>query len=140
MDGLVVNGMVPVLSVLLGAGLTYWLNVRQRRRSTVENLFDQAIAAVAVADAAQHYLRADFFVQPVAANDDEMRQLRARIELSAIENAAQRAAEARQALARVLQYAPDIRAYYQVADLVIKVPDEIIAQLVTMRDAWLRRR
>ena len=54
MNGLVVNGAVPVLSVLLGAGLTYWLNVRQRRRSTVENLFDQAIAAVAVADAAQH--------------------------------------------------------------------------------------
>lgn len=48
---------MPLLSVLLGAAMTYWLNVRTRRRNHVEDAFNEAIAAVAVADASKSYLR-----------------------------------------------------------------------------------
>jgi hypothetical protein len=51
----VLAAIVPLLSVLLGADLTYALNVRTRRIGQVEDLFDAAIAATAVADACQHY-------------------------------------------------------------------------------------
>lgn len=57
MDGLIVNALVPLSSVLLGAWLTYVLNVKSRRRTNVEDLFNQAIGAVAVADSSSHYIR-----------------------------------------------------------------------------------
>jgi hypothetical protein len=41
---------LPLLSTLLGGGITYWVNVRQRRRTYVEDLFNAAIAAVAAAE------------------------------------------------------------------------------------------
>lgn len=45
---IVANILVPLASVLLGAGITYWLNVRQRRRTFVEDRFNEAIAAVSL--------------------------------------------------------------------------------------------
>jgi hypothetical protein len=47
--------VVPLASVLLGAAITYWLNVRTRRRTKVEDIFHDAIAAVAVAQASRGY-------------------------------------------------------------------------------------
>lgn len=49
------DAFLPLVSVLLGAGLTYWLNVRQRRRNAIDDIFAAAIAAVAVAAAGKHY-------------------------------------------------------------------------------------
>lgn len=51
------TAVLPLVSELLGGALTYWLNVRDRRRSFIEDLFNSAIAAVAVADASKSYLR-----------------------------------------------------------------------------------
>lgn len=45
---ILIDALVPLVSVLLGAAITYWLNVRSRRRNLVETYFDQAIAAVAL--------------------------------------------------------------------------------------------
>lgn len=43
-----VDALVPFLSVILGAAITYWFGVRQRRRTLVDDRFDDAIAAVAM--------------------------------------------------------------------------------------------
>jgi hypothetical protein len=41
------DALVPFGSVLLGSSITYWLNVRSRRRNLVDGYFDDAITAVA---------------------------------------------------------------------------------------------
>jgi hypothetical protein len=38
------TAVLPLLSVLLGSALTYWLNVRARRRTFIEDLINAAIA------------------------------------------------------------------------------------------------
>lgn len=52
----VLNAGLPLASILLGAGITYWLNVRTRKQAAVEDLFNSAIAAVALADVANNYV------------------------------------------------------------------------------------
>lgn len=52
----VVNSVLPLVSVLLGAAITYALNVRTQRRSKVEEVFHEAIAAVAVAVASHDFV------------------------------------------------------------------------------------
>lgn len=136
---LVLNALVPLGSVLLGAALTYWLNVRSKRRSYVEDLFNQAITAVAVADASRHYL-GQLSHPPTELGADEYRQLLAQIARVAIENHFHRTGEAREALGRVLQYEPAIRAYYQDAEAVTRQPDDIIALLTSTRDRLLTSR
>lgn len=40
--------LVPVLSVLMGAAITYWLNVHARNRTRVEDIYHDAIASAAL--------------------------------------------------------------------------------------------
>src|SRR5215470_13374047 len=70
----VMNATVPLASVLIGAGLTYWLGIRTRKRTFVEDLFNEAITAVAVADASQHYIRD--VTQPQALSVEEYVEVR----------------------------------------------------------------
>jgi hypothetical protein len=96
------SAIVPLVFVLLGGGLTYWLNVRTRRRSRVEDLFDEAIAAVAVADASKNYLRR--VAKPAELSESDYRSLLSNIARTAVEVHIQRAAEARETIAKVVQY------------------------------------
>jgi hypothetical protein len=50
------NLLTPLFSVFLGAGITYWLNVRARQRTHIEDLFTAAIAAVATVVASRDYI------------------------------------------------------------------------------------
>src|SRR6266508_3400561 len=99
-----VDALVPLASVLLGAGLTYWINVRQRRRNYVEDLYAEAIAAVAVADASSKYLKS--VARPDHMSEDEHRDLLGWIARTTIEDHILRAREARAAIARVIPYEP----------------------------------
>jgi hypothetical protein len=47
--------LAPFLSLMLGAGLTYWLNVRQRHKTYLDDLFKAAISAVYVSEASVDY-------------------------------------------------------------------------------------
>jgi small neutral amino acid transporter SnatA (MarC family) len=122
-----INVIVPLSSVLLGAALTYWLNVRERRRTLVEDQFNAAITAVAIADASQHYIKQ--FARPEHISDDEFAELLTAIARAAVEGATKRAAEAREAIARVIQYAPDMKPFYEDAQVIVERPDEIIDAL-----------
>lgn len=55
--GIVASSIVPLISVLIGALITYRLNVRLRKHAHVEDRFNEAISAVAVAEANKVYPR-----------------------------------------------------------------------------------
>lgn len=129
------NAVLPLLSVLLGAALTYWLNVRTRRRTYIEDLFNAAISAVAICDASKNYLRR--VGRPPELSDDDYRTLLSNIALKAVENHTQRAAEAREAVARVLQYEPRVQPFYNDAEAITSRPAEVIALLTEARAAVL---
>jgi hypothetical protein len=135
---LILGAVVPLTSVLVGAALTYWLNVRTRRRTQIEDLFNEAITAVAVADASRHYIPQ--VARPAHMTDEAYTDLLGWIARTTIENHTQRCAEAREAIARVVQYEPSIRPHYQDATAVTDRPEQILALLVTARDVRTRRR
>jgi hypothetical protein len=103
--------LLPFLSTAVGAWVTYVVNVRQRRSNYVEDLFNQAIAAVAAAEASQKFInsadgvRADLEGEELRAFIRELRKV-------GIENEAKKWGEARDALAKVLPYQPAVRRYY----------------------------
>jgi hypothetical protein len=46
----VFNAIIPLVSLLIGSGITYLVNVGSRRRNYVEDLINQAIASVAAVE------------------------------------------------------------------------------------------
>jgi hypothetical protein len=51
----VVNIALPLVGIAVGAVITYVLYVRARRRTYIDDLFNQAVAAVAAVDASVDY-------------------------------------------------------------------------------------
>ena len=105
--------VVPLASVLLGAGVTYWLNVRSRRSNRIEDLFDAAIGATAVADVSLHYAHLSGFGRPPGITDQDFQALGEQLVRDGLNNYFKRASEAREAIARVLPYEPRVKPYYQ---------------------------
>jgi hypothetical protein len=132
----VLGATVPLLSVLVGAALTYWLNVRTRRKNTVEDLFNAAIAATAVADASQHYISQVGL--PGGMTETEYGLMIASMIRTGIENNIQRSSEAREAIARVIQYAPELRPYYRGSVISGDKAAEIISLLMKAKERSLR--
>lgn len=120
----VMAAVVPLLSVLLGAAMTYWLNVRTRRRNHIDDAFNEAVAAVAVADASKSYLRR--VAKPAEMSTADYREVLAGMAKTAVENHTKRCGEAREALARVLPYEPAVKQYYENAEAVTNQSDAII--------------
>jgi hypothetical protein len=127
-----VGAVVPLVSVFLGALVTYWVNVRARRRSSAEDLVNAAIAAVAVAEANQ--ARSFRVNLPTDFEGSDGEDLQRRLLLGAIESHNLRVHEAREALAKVLALDDRIREYYLDTDAVFERPMEIIGVLNEIRD------
>jgi hypothetical protein len=102
------NALVPLASVVLGGAITYLINVRQRRRNYVEDLFNQAIAAVAAAEMSVDYMAS--VGRPEHASDADVEHLRSWMVIEGIKHWAITCRQANDALARVLPYAPDLAA------------------------------
>jgi hypothetical protein len=102
----VVAAVVPVLSVGFGGWITYALNVRTRRRTYVEELFDRAISAVSVADASVDYLASAG--RPQHLSDSEYAELQKWFVTQGMQNWAVKVIEANEALAAVAPYAPPV--------------------------------
>lgn len=128
----IINAVVPIGSVLLGAGLTYWLNVRSRRKNFVEDQFNIAIAAVATAQASMHYLKS--VARPANMPEQKFRELLTEIAKVAIENHTQRNGQAREAIACVAQYEPRLKPYYIDAQAIVDKPDAILDLLIEARN------
>jgi hypothetical protein len=131
-----IAAVVPLLSVLLGAVLTLWINVRVRRSNRIEDLFDEAIAATAVADASQNYLRS--IGRPDGLSDQDYKQIIIDLGRTGIENHVKHASEAREALARVVQYEPGVRSYYQDSVIAGDRPQEIIRLLAEAKSRYVK--
>jgi hypothetical protein len=71
---------------------------------------------------------------PKSLKYEEYINVRSGLAIAAIENHTRQAGEARAALARVYQYEPGVKPYYQDAMAVIDHPEEIITFLVEARD------
>ncbi|MFI1208782.1 hypothetical protein ACH4UV_14370 [Streptomyces sp. NPDC020802] len=121
------NAALPLVSVLIGSAITYLLNVRTRRRSKIEDLFHDAIAAVAVVVARNNWTNS---VKVTSSAPDEHADLWAQLEREGIENYARAIAEARAALARASAYAPELKEYFGAdQSIVYNRADEILSKL-----------
>lgn len=103
---LAVNILAPFLSLLAGAALTYWLNVRQRRRSYVDDLFNDAIAAVFAAEASVEY--SSNVGRPDRLSDKNWQELQDWFTTEGVKNWWSRQLEANIAVARVRAYQPEV--------------------------------
>jgi hypothetical protein len=102
--------LIPVLSVLVGAAITYWLNVRTRNRTRTEDIYHDAIAAVAVAAASKNFITQVGRWQ--GATDDEYDAFTSRLGQEGNERYIKAVADARSAIARASAYEPGLRQFY----------------------------
>jgi uncharacterized protein (UPF0333 family) len=130
--------LIPVLSVLAGAAITYWLNVRTRNRTRTEDIYHDAIAAVAVAAASKNFITQVGRWQ--GATDDEYDAFTSRMGQEGNERYIKAVANARSAIARASAYEPGLRRFYAEtsgSEFDDALADEIIAAI---RQALARRR
>ncbi len=102
------DAVVPLASTLLGAGITYGVNVRQRRRNYVEDLVNTAIAAVTVAEVSVDYQATVH--PPQYMHPDDFESYQRWLVTEGMKAWATNVAEANRALARVAPYRPEIEA------------------------------
>jgi len=98
--------LLPLISTLLGAGITYAVNVRDRRRTYVEDLFNQAIAAVAAAESSVNYTAGAG--RPLHLTDAEYSDLQKWMVSEGLKNWVGKCADANEAVARVVPYHPEL--------------------------------
>jgi hypothetical protein len=133
MSSTALDAIVPLASVLLGAAITYGLNVRTRRRTKLEDVLHDAIAAVSEAAASREFISG---VGPwQGATDAEHAAFLSELGRESNREYVRAAARARVALARASAYKPDLRRFAmgdptRLADQA----DDIIAELRRMLD------
>ena len=132
-----VTDLLPLFSVLLGGFVTYWFNVRVRRRTNEEDAYQAAIAAVAVAEASRNFLR--YQSRPARFSDEEYRDLVEERDQKDNDAHIAKVAEAQLAIARLVPYEPSVRYYDKPSDISER-PEEIIGKLSGRLDAIRRRR
>lgn len=132
------SALTTIASVLLGAALTYWMNVRTRRRTAAEDTVDAAIAAVALVEVNSRM--APQIVLPEGIDDTVGLELYRELALAAIAQHNRRGGEAREALARVFVLDERVRPYYLDEDAVYAVPEEIVALLRVIKADVIGRR
>jgi hypothetical protein len=121
------SATLPLLSVLIGSAITYWLNVRARQRSHVDDVFREAIAAVAVASSRQKWLTN---IEWEDAPQEEADRLLLENNRASSLAWAQSVNEARAAVARASVYDPSLTQYYRGSmRWFMENPDIVIGQL-----------
>ncbi len=98
--------LLPFVSTLLRAAITYAINVRHRRRTYLEDLVNAAIAAAAAAEISVDYLAS--VGRPTYMADDDFEKLQSWLVMEGMKAWATKVAEANEALARVLPYQPTL--------------------------------
>ncbi len=102
----VLNAVIPLVSLLIGSGITYWVNVRSRRQNYVEDLINQAIAAVTAAEESVDWTTS--IGKPALMSDDDHARFQAWLITEGLKNWNTRVTDARLALARVMPYVPEV--------------------------------
>jgi hypothetical protein len=132
----VLSAIVPLVSVLVGTAVTYFFNVRVRRRTNEEDAYQAAISAVAVAEASKQTLY--YKSRPASFTEEQYRDMLEELDRKMHESHIERVGEAQQAIARLRAYDPDAR-YYKAPSEISERPDEII-DLLSQRLTKVRQR
>jgi hypothetical protein len=133
----VVSVLLPLVSIAVGAGLTYWLNVRARRASQAEDLINNAIGAVAVEEASRQAITR---VVSDTLPAEEHTALQIAVLKAAIENHNLKNVAAREALARVTILDRSVQRYYVDVEGFEERTQEIVDHLVRLRSDLRTRR
>ena len=104
----VLGVVLPFVSVLLGGAITYAVNVRDRRRGKVEDVFHEAIGAVA---AAQATTRIPLLAAWRGASRDDVERLNRELQVEGQREHARAVNAARRALARASAYDEGLRRW-----------------------------
>jgi hypothetical protein len=104
----VLNAILPLVAIFAGAAITYWINVRQRRRTYIEDLFNAAIAAVSAAEISVDYLAS--VGHPTHMSDEDYAKLQSWVAMEGMKNWATKVSQANDALAHVLPHQADLAA------------------------------
>jgi hypothetical protein len=129
---LLTSAVVPLISIAVGASVTYWLNVRARHSTQFEDIINAAITAVAVEEASRSAITRVVADQLDPADRTE---LQAAVIRAAIENHNVKNMQAREAIARVMTIDRSVRSYYLDPDTVSERSAEIIDHLSRLRDS-----
>lgn len=119
--------LISAAGVGMGAAITYMVNVRDRRRRHVEQLFNDAIAAVAAAEAAMQFINnvpseAGLSSARAADLEQDLRE-------ESYRRFVQLVALAREALAKVVPYREDLRPYVVDQSSVYRSAEQVTAEL-----------
>ncbi len=131
--------LLPLLSVVLGAGITYWINVRGRRRTYREDLTNDAIARLAVAGMSVDYI--SDVGRPENQSDEDYAELKRWLVMESMKSWATKVAEANEAVARVVPYRPELAELLPIAFDITHREDhrKVIAMLRTSIKTPARR-
>jgi len=123
----IVQITTSLAAVFVGATVTYFVNVRERRRRHVEDLFNAAIAAVASAKAATMFINN----VPADAGLDEGTAMTLALQLRSdgYRQLVERIADARSAISGVTPYRDDLAEFLEPIDAVVENSGEIIRRL-----------
>jgi hypothetical protein len=122
---------VPMLSVLVGATITYLLNVRARTRNRVEDYFDDAVAAVSVVVSTMSYVPG-YGKWHEHVTEKERVDFEKEMAREATLNHMRALAAARDAVARCVPYRPSLSLFIREPVLYFQDhADEIIEELRT---------
>lgn len=101
------NTVLPLVSVLLGAAITYGLNVRVRRRTHIDDCFNEAIGTMAVVISSMSYVPHYGKWHPDVTEQERI-TLEKEVAREATLGHMKAIAVARDALARCVPYRPDL--------------------------------
>ena len=101
--------VLPFLTLLVGGLIAYWVNVRTQRRAKIDEVFHEAIAAVAISESRRNFITG---AGPwTGASDDEVAAFGGRLEREGQERFASSVADATAAIARASVYNEGLRHY-----------------------------
>jgi len=134
------NVLLPLVGIVVGGWLTYFLNVRSRQRTYVEDLYNKAISAVMAARNSVDYV-ATIGPPEHSVSDDAWRELGDWFILQGLKNWWTNLHAAHDALAQVQPYQPAIAGLLPVTiDQGHKDVEGIIRLLLDGREQARRRR
>jgi len=103
---------VPFLSVVLGAAITYWFSIRQRRHTLVDDRFNDAIAAVSLVISTISYVP-HYGKWHEAVSERERIELEKEVAREATLNHMRALAAARDAVAKCVPYQPALDRFLE---------------------------
>lgn len=123
------SALLPFVSVLVGAALTYFLNVYQRRRNSVDDKFLAAEAALSTVRARKDWV-AEFEINGTTFSGAESDGFKKKVALEAAELYLHALGDAREAVAKCVPYRESLEAFFDVGahqfiDLIPKALAEV---------------